>query len=839
MKAVVMAGGSGSRLRPLTIERPKPMVPVVNKPILGHILDVLKRHGIHEVIITVQFLANMVQDYFGDGRSLDMDLVYSVEEEPLGTAGSVKNAQYLLDDTFLVISGDALTNFNLSDIIQYHRKQKAKATVTLYRVKNPLEYGVIITNSEGHITKFLEKPSWGQVISDTVNTGIYVLEPEVLDLFEANVPYDFSGDLFPLMLERNDRIVGWVADGYWCDIGNISEYRRALTDLLEGKIQEIDLGHHIGGGIWTGEDVDIAPGARLFGPIYLGNSVKIKSGVVIHGPTVIRDYTVVDDRAQIDRSIIWRNCYIGENVELRGAIILRQCALKSKAVVFEGSVIADGTIIGEGAIIHPNVKIWPGKEVEPGATVKTSIIWGSQGRRVLFGRYGVTGVVNVDLTPEFTAKLGAAFGATLPKGAIVTINRDPHRSPRMLKRAVVSGLPSAGLRVWDLRSQPIPVARYYTAVSEAVGGMHVRVSPFDQRVVDIRFIDSNGLNLSKDAERQVERVFFREDFRRVYLDEIGTIEYAPHVLERYTEDFLKSIDVDAIRAAQFALVVDYASSPVSQVLPNILNELNCEAVALNANVDETKMSVQHQQFEGALNQLKLITKTLGTNLGFRLDAGGEKIYVVDSNGELVSGTVFCAAMAALALRQSPGSTVAIPVNQPQTFEQIARQYDGHILRTKVDAHALMQASRQSGVILAGDGAGNFIFPAFQPSIDGMMALAKLLEFLAVQHTSLSEVVRELPPFHVAQQRVPCPWDTKGKVMRLLNQQYEDYRADTVDGIKIGVDDGRWVLILPDPDQPYFQVVAEAKSQDEANSLAREYALVVEGLRHSEETGDQE
>jgi mannose-1-phosphate guanylyltransferase / phosphomannomutase len=832
MKAVVLAGGAGSRLRPLTIERPKPMVPVVSKPVLGHILDLLRGHGIEEAIITVQYLANMIQDYFGDGRGLGIRLSYSVEEEPLKTAGSVKNAQNQLDDTFLVISGDALTDFDLGKLIRFHRQKKAKATIALYRVQNPLEYGVIITDADDHVVQFLEKPGWGQVISDTVNTGIYVLEPETLDLFGADVPYDFSADLFPLMLERGDPLYGYVASGYWCDIGNIPEYRQAVADLLEGKVEGFNLGQHIGGGIWTGEDVDIAPDARLFGPIYLGNSVKIKEGVVIHGPTVIRDHTVVDNRAQIDRSIIWRNCYIGENVELRGAVILRQCALKSKAVVFEGSVIADGTVVGEGAVVHPNVKIWPGKEVEPGAIIKNSIIWGSQGRRVLFGRYGVTGVVNVDFTPEFAAKLGAAFGATLPKGERVTINRDPHRSPRMLKRAVIAGLPSAGLSVLDIGSQPIPVARYYTRVSGAAGGLHVRLSPFDPRVVDLRFIDSDGLNLGKEAERNIERVFFREDFRRVYLGEIGTIEHPPRVAERYIEDFLRTIDVNAIRGARFKLVVDYASSPVATVLPTILSDLECEVVALNANVDETKMSIQHRQLEGALEQLKVITKVLSLDFGVRFDVGGEQIYLVDGQGRLLSGTLTGAVLASLALRQSPGSAVAVPVNQPHIFDHIAAQCQGKIVRTKVDTQALMQVAQQGDIILAANGMGSFVLPEFQPSIDGLMALAKLLELLAAQHMTLQEVVDDLPAYHLAQQRVLCPWDIKGKVMRLLNQKYENSNIDTIDGLKICLKNSEWVLILPDPDRPYFQVVAEAASLEEATALAQEYAGVVEALRQT-------
>ena len=478
MKAVVMAGGEGSRLRPLTIGRPKPMVPLVSKPVMGHILDLLKRQGITEVIVTLHFMPEAIQGYFGDGSQFGMDIHYAIEETPLGTAGSVKNAQEYLDEPFLIISGDAVTDINLQQVIASHQEKGAEATLTLYRVPNPLEYGVIITDADGRITQFLEKPSWGEVISDTVNTGIYVIEPSVLDLIEVGVPTDWSKDVFPQLLAEGRPLYGFVAGGNWTDIGDIGEYMRANADVLHHRVQTEELGRHIGGEVWTGEGVEIAPDAQLYGPIYLGDEVKIKGGVIIHGPTSIRDYTIVDNRVHIDRSIIWRNCYIGEGAEIRGAIVGRQCTVKSKAVLFEGVVLGDNSIVGEAAVIHTNVKIWPDKEIEPGAIVKASIIWGARGRRVLFGRFGVTGVVNVDLTPEFAARLGAAFAATLVKGSTVTVNRDPHRSPRMIKRAIISGLPSAGIEASDLRSVPIPVARYYTKVKKAEDDTHGIISMY-------------------------------------------------------------------------------------------------------------------------------------------------------------------------------------------------------------------------------------------------------------------------------------------------------------------------------------------------------------------------
>ena len=831
MKAVVMAGGSGSRLRPLTINRPKPMVPLVNKPVIGHILDLLKRHGITEVIVTLQYMAEDIQDYLGDGQSFGMSVEYSIEETPLGTAGSVKQAQSFLNETFLVISGDAVTDIDLSALIAYHKTKKALATITLYHVPNPLEYGVVIADDQGRIQQFLEKPSWGEVISDTVNTGIYVLEPQVLDYFQPGISFDFSKDLFPILLSKGDPLYGYVAKGYWCDVGNLVEYMRASNDVLEGHVQVAELGQHPRGGIWCEEGVEIAPDAQLYGPVFLGCGVKIKSGAIIHGPTVVRDYTVVDNNAHLDRSIVWRNCYIGEGGELRGAIVGRQCSLKRKVVVFEGGVIGDSSVIGEGAVIHPGVKIWPEKEVEKGATVRTSIIWGAQGRRVLFGRYGVTGLVNVDLTPEFAARLGAAFAATLPKGASVTINRDPHRrSPRMLKRGVISGLPSAGVNAVDLRSVPIPVARYITRVSGAAGGIHVRLSPYDSRVVDIKFYDAQGQDLSKEAERNIERIFFREDFRRVYLDEVGTIEYAINVAERYSEPFLGVLDAQAIQAANPYIVVDYANAPSAAIMPPLLAQLNCHVVALNGELDETKMSVPHKEFQRSLQQLAKICEVMQTAMGVRLDVAGERIFVVDDKGSIVSGNVLCAAVAILALRARPGGTIAVPVSAPNVLEVIAEQHGGKVLRTKTNPQALMEAANRPDVIMAADSGGSFIWPQFQPVVDGMMTIAKLLEFLTVQGTTLSQAVAAVPPFYLSQGQVSCPWENKGTVMRLLNQQFRERLAEQVDGIRISLGENEWVLLLPDPDEPLFHIHAQGPSLAQAQELVAKYGRIIEGLQ---------
>ena len=833
MKAVVMAGGEGSRLRPLTIRRPKPMVPIVGKPVMEHILNLLKRHGITEVVVTVQYLASNIEDYFGNGSQFGMRISYSREDVPLGTAGSVKNAEDQLTEPFIVISGDALTDYNLTDIIKFHEEKQSMATLLLAHVPNPLEYGVIITNEEGRITQFLEKPSWGEVFSDTINTGIYVLNPKIFSYFEKNKPFDFSQELFPMMLRQGDPIYGYVASsGYWCDVGNLPEYMRANADVLQGRVNVEIAAKNIGGNIWCEEGVEIAEDSQLYGPMYLAHDCRIKAGAIIHGPSTIGHYSIVDERAQVDRSIVWNNSYIGERAELRGAIVGSSTSIKSKAVMFEGSVIGDKSIIQEGAIIQPNVKIWPDKEIEAGAVIHTSIIWGSQGRRGLFSRFGVTGLVNVDLTPEFATQLGGAYGAILPKGSIVCINRDSQqRTPRMIKRAIISGLPSAGVNVHDINQVPIPVARYFIRNTDAIGGVHVRLSPHDKRVIDIKFFDQYGLDINKTTERKLENLFFREDFRRVDVDEVGAIEVLEnsYVLNRYLEGFAKVVDYNLVRKRKFQLVVDYANGSTLQLLPGIFNRLGCELIVLNTSIDDTRSSRPLEEIEKDMQRLATITADLNADMGIRIDPGGESISVVDDRGRILDGMKMLAVMTSLFLRYHQGGTVAAPVTAPSALQQLAQRYNGHIQHTKVLRHAMMIAASREGVVLVGDGQGGFVFPELQPAFDGMLAIAKLLELLATFQLHLSEVVDDLPAYYLSSTRVTCPWEHKGKVMRILSEQYRERRSKPIDGIKIDLGK-EWVLVLPDADRPLFHVVAESVSNDEAQALAEKYARVVSGLQ---------
>ena len=844
-----MAGGEGSRLRPLTIGRPKPMVPLVDKPVLGHILELLKYHGITEVVITLQYMPSVIQDFYGDGSGLGLKITYVVEEMPLGTAGGVKNAASHLNDTFLVISGDALTDFNLQAAVQHHIAVGALATLAVYPVPNPLEYGAVVSDESGRITQFIEKPDWSAIRSDRVNTGIYVLEPAVLDYIPDGVAYDFSTDLFPDLLQRGERLQAYVAEGYWCDVGTISEYMRANADLISGKVwlprplggtapveaaelvkaatddgQDATLlaGARQRGELILGADVEIAASARIYGPVFLGNGVKIKEGVTIQGPCVVRDYTIVDRYSRLEHCVIWRNTYIGETCELLGAIVCRQCSLKSGAIAYEDVVIGDNCVLDENCVVHPDVKLWPNKRIEPGAVVRESIIWGSRGRRSLFSTAGVSGVVNVDLTPEFAAKLGSSLGANLPRGSYVAINRDSHRSSRMLIRALMSGLSSAGVDVWDLGEVPVPVARHFVrSHPSAAAGVHIQLSPLDQRVVDIRFMNSRGLDQSRAAERSVERSFSREDFRRAFLDEVGRIDYPADPTERYIESFLACVDRDRIRAmapqVHPQIVVDMSHGLVGDTLSTILNRLDVDYLPLNG----PKLGALRDQFRHQLQHMAKIMGVLDAEVGVKLDVGGERVFLIDERGAVLDDLTAALLLLELAMYANPGAKVALPAVLPRAFETVVNRHGGQIVYTQNDLRELMRAAAED-VLFATDGAGHFIFPDLHPVSDGLLATVRLLEYLGLRQAAVSEIVADLPMFFMAHHRVDCPWEAKGTVMRLLNQSYHGDGVVTIDGLKIHLGAEEWVHIGPNPERPLFEIRAEAGDSERATALVKEH-----------------
>lgn len=823
MRAVLMAGGSGTRLRPLTCDLPKPMVPVLNRPMAEHIINLLKRHNIREVIATLHYLPDVMRDYFGDGSEFGVQMTYAVEEDqPLGTAGCVKNVEELLDDTFLVISGDSMTDFDLSAAIEFHKQKQSKATLVLARVPNPVEFGVVITDEDNHIQRFLEKPSSSEIFSDTVNTGTYILEPEVLQYLPKNQECDFSKDLFPLLLERGEPIYGYISDKYWCDVGHLEAYRESQYEALQGKV-EIDFAYaEQSAGIWVGENTTIDPSANIQPPVMIGSNCRIGSRVNIEAGTVIGDNVTIGAEADLKSPIIWNGVIIGEQSHIWACSISRGVRVDRRAHIHEGVTLGPLCTVGEEAQISQGVRVWPSKQIESGATLNINLIWGNMAQRNLFGQQGVTGIANIDITPEFAVKLGAAYGSTLKPGATVSISRDQRSVSRMVSRSLVSGLMSTGVNIQNLDATALPITRTIIPTLSVAGGIHVRLHPSRPDHLLIEFVDEQGINISKAKEKKIEGAYFKEDLRRAQIPDIGQVFYPAQVLDVYSNSFETHLNVEAVNNSRAKVVIDYAYAVSGAVLPLLLGKFGCDAVVLNASLSQTALSSEER--ETLLNELGQVVEALKANMGVQVAANGEQLILVDEAGLPIRGEILTALMVNMMMTAHPRSTVVVPVHASSAVEQIVRRHDGKVIRTKASPTALMEAAQEdSNVVLGGSGETGFIFPQLHPGFDAMFCIAKLIEMLTVQERSLAQIRTELPRVCHKSYTMRCPWTVKGALMRYLVETHPTDHLELIDGVKvIDPKTDNWVLVLPDAGEPLVHIFANGDDRDWVDNSLREY-----------------
>jgi mannose-1-phosphate guanylyltransferase / phosphomannomutase len=828
MKGVIMAGGFGTRLKPLTINRPKPMVPVANRPIMEHAVALLRQHGITDLISILYFQPEHITSYFGDGSAFGVSMQYVTADADYGTAGAVRNAAHLLgDDRVLVISGDVLTDFDLGEAIRSHEERRAEATIALTAVENPLAFGiVIIDEATRRIERFLEKPTWGEVFSDTINTGIYILEPETLRRVLPKTNVDFSRDLFPQMLREGAGLFGHVAEGYWRDIGNIEEYRIAHHDALAGRVKLELAGTRrdlSGGTAWLEDGVELPDSVQLSGTVLVAAGARIGPHATLDN-VVIGPGSDIGEGADLRHAVLWDRCMVGRRARIVESVCASGVHIGKAAAIRDRCIISDGAAVGDFAVVGPNVKVWPDKVVEERAALTHSLIWGESWERSLFTGARVSGIPNFELTPEIAARMAGAYGATLGAGAFVAASRDSDRACRMINRALMSGFMSAGLDVEDLREMPIPVVRHAVHHGREAGGIHVRRSPFDSKVIDILFFDKDGRDLPPEKTQAIERLFAREDFPRAGPDGTGDLNFPTRVVEGYHEHFINEANTEAIRSRHFNLVIDFAYGTTVAVLPGLLGRLGAEIVSLNAYAAPGRLSRSEQEFDEALDRLGGIVRSIRADAGIWIDPGGEVIHLVDDMGRPLAAELMQLIGVELALQHLGVRRVAIPVTSPAAVAELIRANDGEVLWTKTEHHAMM-ASATNADMVAGS-RGEFIFPHFLPAYDGMYAAVKLLEAMALGGATLSELADRHGAMHLRQERVACPWGRKGAVMRRLMQETEHEQRDLVDGVKIWKGERDWALVIPHSDKPYFVVTVESADEDGAEALVDRYSGLV-------------
>lgn len=831
-----MAGGEGTRLRPLTSLRPKPMVPIVNQPVMEHILGLVKHHGMTEAVATLAFMPQVIEDYFGDGDEWGMNVSYALEEVPLGTAGSVKNAESLLgNDTFLVISGDALTDIDLTAVIDFHKQRGAAVTIALKSVPDPLEFGVVITDEDGKIDRFLEKPTWGQVFSDTINTGIYVIEHEVLEHIPDKQPYDFSSQLFPKLMEMGYPLYGCVVDGYWCDVGSLESYMQVHRDILGGKGRIYIPGVQARESLWVGEGAKIHPDAEIGPNVVIGDNVTVRAGAKIGEYCVFGDNCVVGTDAQISHSVLWNDTFVGKNSLVRGAVLCRKVDIRARASVDVGAVIGDETMIGHGAQIRADVQVYPYKRVEPAAVVTDSIIWESTGSRSIFREDGISGLVGVDITPELALKAAQAFGSLLPKGTHVIVSRDSSRAARMVKRAMVAGLNSAGCTVRDLRVASSAINRFTTRDTRCVGGVHVCQSVRDAQTLEIHFYDKSGLDIAPWEEKKIERLYFRGEFRRAFLDEVGDILYPPRAIEYYAAGLAFALERrQAPERRWLKVVADLNHGVTSIVLPQVSSSWQLDLVSLNPFLDAERTIVPGAFDERPSGELQNAIDMFQADLGVRFDAAGERLTFIGQGGRVLSGEEALLAVVDLWCRaDTSGMPIAVPLSATNAIERVASRTGHRVLRPGRTRRALAAVALEGAVGFAGNTTGGYIFSEFLAAYDAVMSLGMVTRLLSETGTTFEEIINAIPEFHKRSVNVFCPIHRKGVVMREVTRATASMETDLTEGIRASFDDG-WVLVLPHASDPSVTLVAEGVDDETVDAMISRWTEVIRVAIHEEE-----
>ena len=763
MKAIIMAGGEGSRLRPLTCDCPKPMVPLMDRPVMEYALALLKRHGVAEAGVTLGYLPDRVTSYFGEGEEFGLRLRYYTEKRPLGTAGGVRQARDFLDETFAVLSGDGVTDCDLSAALRFHRERGALATLVLKRVESPMEYGAVVLAADGRVRRFVEKPGWSEVCSDAVNTGIYILEPRALDFIPEGKMYDFGRELFPALVERGLPVYGWQMEGYWCDIGDTAAYLRAHADMLDGRV---DLPSPAkAGGVTRMPGAQIDPGAVLEAPCFVGSGARVEEGARVGAYSVLCAGSVVRGGASVKRSVLWRGACVGGQAQARGSILLCGATMGRGAAAFEESVLGEGASLGERSVLMPGVRVWPRKRVEDGLRVDQNLVWG--GHRPL----RCEGAWLPLQGPAQAARVAQAYCEALKAGD-VALGCDAGAQGWAYSRAALAGLMAQGARCIDVGVCTLPQLRQVMWDVGADGGVYAGAE-------GLSLMGAKGAALDRGQSRALDGALAREDYARPF----SRPACRPVAMQGTELSYMASLlaDLEAPAGEGGALVAVYA--PGELLLSRAERALSQAGFSVRAEWEEERMELG------------------GGEIGLWLDRTGETVRFADARGVLTEAEG--QQLLAWTALEMGARRILRPAGMTRAVERLAERCGAQAATVKSGRADWMRA------LLNEDAA------QFRLQFDGIYAAVHALALLRRERLTLEGFRRMLPPVYRRARSVSIEARDRAGVLRRLAERLPE--ADLSDGIRFEKEGG-WAWIGGADERGACRVVAEGRDEEFAREL---------------------
>lgn len=756
MKAVILAGGEGSRLRPLTCNLPKPMARICGKPLLEYILELLNRNNIEECVITLKYLPQIIKEHFWGGKYHNLKLRFTEETEPLGTAGAAKLAADF-NEPFLVMSGDGVCDFELTKIIEYHKSCNADATIVATQVEDPREYGLLHMEADGKVLGFIEKPGWNQATTNWANTGIYIIEPQCLQLIPDNTRFDFAKDLFPAMLNKGLRINGYRAEGYWCDVGDIKAYLQCQKDMLGGKIH-CKLMPETAQGIFIKDELPKG-NYQLVPPVYIGGNTEIGDGAVIGPSAVVEDGCFLGANSHVAGSVLLENVYLAAETHVTDAVLCSGAAVKKGASIFEGSVIGTQTTVGANATVNSDVFIWPNKQIENGAVVTRNIKYGNTHHN-LFDSDEIGGADGTELTAEMCVRLGAAVGSSngLKK---VGIACDGGKGCEALIMAFISGLLSVGASVWNFGECFEAQLSYFTSFC----GLQTGIFICGGEALSVSISGAGGLPLVRNSEREIEKRYSKGDFARCEYTECNNISDTGSMNVMYQQALLKQAPNGLYGTASSVKCED---EKIQMFLCDILKRLECKSS------NDTVFNISPSG------------KTVTANIKSLQPIQYEMLLAVCVNEELLRG-----------------HDVSVPFDAPFILDELSKSGNGKLLRYLHGAN------------------DNSDFDARQNSQrcpwvrDGLFMTVKLLSIMKERNMTLQELVAELPIFAVAHNTLKLNFNPS-ELSNIFKSQKRDFTFEK-EGIKMNRNTGS-LLLVPSKSGKKLYITAEAVNMETAEEL---------------------
>lgn len=757
-----MAGGEGTRLRPISANKPKPMVDLIDRPVLEHIIALLKRNGVTESCLTLKYLPQMITEHFGSGDRFGMRLEYRTETQALGTAGGVLNcADFLGSEDFIVISGDCVCDFDLKSLMDFHRARKAEVTLALYSHAEPCEFGLVVTREDGRVERFLEKPAWDHVITDQINTGIYILSPAILSEIPKGEAYDFGRDLFPKLLREGRAVFGFKAEGYWCDIGSVGAYIKCCHDIIRGDVKAELRAPLVKDGIYSASP--LPEGVVLKPPVYIGEKAVIDKGAEIGPYAVIGASSVIGGDSVIRHSVI-NGAVINENAALNGAVVCKNASVGRGTTLEEGSVVGENCLIGDHCVIASSVRLWPDRQIPSGSFISDSVSHGMLRAELSFTKPGViSGALGTAVTADACLRLGEAARDFSRVG----IGWNGGEGARVMAEAFGCGVCAAGGELIRHDGDFLACASYAGQVFDLPMTVFFEENRDE---ISISFFGKNGGKITHDTERKLEAALLEP--HKALPRRTGRASTVMGLTDAYVCAAARRARFDYDNSQSLNVAVT-GKGPENRALKNALLMLGC--------------SVADKR-----NGLPVLEVT----------NGGYSLTVTDEEGYRLSDDQLKVAAAFVELSHGV-KALAVQYDAPDAIDSLAGGFNAEILRVGRDgqrAEILLseQMVMQNGVFMG----------------------ARLCAWLKSRGEKLCDLRKKIPKFSSMAKEIMLK-GSRGAVMRLMASSCSGMASETTSGLRLETDRG-YVYISPLRERSALKIRTESYNEETAEELCAEF-----------------